>query len=364
MHSNLKIGKQIKHGGTGIVSNKLRRYVAMSHRIITALKYAFIIGFILFAIWSQNNLIITKEYIYTNPKIPKTFTGYTIAHISDLHNTGLNVVRAVKRSDPDIVVVSGDLTSDDGKYHNSVDILNELAKHYEVYIVFGEYDTDLVGLTSALSPSITVLENISVDLKATNINTDAFINEYIEKGVLKAFGEGDKDAIDYIEYTKKTLSEHADKVIRLSGLPCDVNSGTLIEDVYEFIGTDKSLFQIMAGHRAELFDIVKLVDVDLYLSGHTHGKDDVTLGYKRGTYASQGTTMFLSNGIGKISGEGTRILNYPSVTKIVLSDGTLREYNPLEKVLMHIMPNNSSQFNDDIGYREYKYTKEIENQED
>ena len=69
--------------------------------------------FILFFIWQNNAISITK-IDYHNPGIPSAFEGYTLVHISDLHNKifGGNqkyLLDKIKKEGPDIIVITGDL---------------------------------------------------------------------------------------------------------------------------------------------------------------------------------------------------------------------------------------------------------------
>jgi len=44
-----------------------------------------IAGMAIFCIWQNNSIVVTK-FDYSSPKITDGFNGFTIAHISDLHN--------------------------------------------------------------------------------------------------------------------------------------------------------------------------------------------------------------------------------------------------------------------------------------
>lgn len=80
-----------------------------------ALALAFImiiLGLVLFCMYQNNSIVITKSN-YKNPKIPSDFDGFTIAHISDLHNkmfgdNQAEILNNVRSLSPDIIVVTGD----------------------------------------------------------------------------------------------------------------------------------------------------------------------------------------------------------------------------------------------------------------
>ena len=41
--------------------------------------------FTVFAVWQNNDIVISRSE-YESEKVPEAFEGFTIAHISDLHN--------------------------------------------------------------------------------------------------------------------------------------------------------------------------------------------------------------------------------------------------------------------------------------
>ena len=95
----MKIGKQ------GRKPVELRRTITLGEKIGIILRVVILLAVIIGFIWAQNNFIFTKSYIYTSDSVPKTFVGYKIAHVSDIHNSNIGVVSAVNRADPDIIIV-------------------------------------------------------------------------------------------------------------------------------------------------------------------------------------------------------------------------------------------------------------------
>lgn len=78
-----------------------------SKHIVTIILRGLVLATIIFLVWSQNHLIVNRNYIYSDNDLPKSFVGYRILHISDICNTSNNVVSAAKHSEPDIIVLSG-----------------------------------------------------------------------------------------------------------------------------------------------------------------------------------------------------------------------------------------------------------------
>ena len=55
--------------------------------------------------------MITTEYKIISDKLPPAFDGFTIAHVSDLHNRefGNELIERVAAVKPDIIVITGDM---------------------------------------------------------------------------------------------------------------------------------------------------------------------------------------------------------------------------------------------------------------
>jgi predicted MPP superfamily phosphohydrolase len=289
--------------------------------------------------------------------VPKTFVGYNIAHVSDIHNSSIGVVNAVSRSNPDIILVTGGFTDDNGNYKNSVKILEKLSKIAPTYFVLGDNDSEYVdSILSSIDSGPIYLADNGIDIQAPEVDESAFINKYIGKGIVSKANNGDEDSLAYIEYTKKSLAEDSTAAIKISGLSFKSGLDGLIDETYSIIGTDKSQFQIMMANQVVLFDTLAKTDLDIVFSGQTHGSEMFGTFYKKGAYSASGTTLFLSGGIGNLDSYSSRIFNYPEITSITLSDGTIKQENPLERVLEYFMPEVKTKFDNDGGFKNYTYT--------
>ena len=74
---------------------------------------AIIIFFTVWMIWG-NFAVTVSEYSIESEKLPSAFDGFRIAQVSDLHNDELGVgisrlVAKLEETDPDIIVITGDL---------------------------------------------------------------------------------------------------------------------------------------------------------------------------------------------------------------------------------------------------------------
>ena len=89
------------------------------------------------------------------------------------------------------------------------------------------------------------------------------------------------------------------------------------------LGADPALPKVLLAHNPKLFETSR-GSVDLQLSGHTHGGQvnlapvmDRLLTYVSGVYQSEGSRLFVSNGLG-FTGLPFRLNAPPEIVKIVL----------------------------------------------
>lgn len=270
---------------------------------------ALFIGVImLFFIWQNNDIIVTQVN-YTNTKISKEFEGYTIAHISDLHNKGFgnnqkNLLKKIQGTSPDIIVITGDLI-DRRKYdldtamvfiHGAMDIA-------PVYYVSGNHEAwsgDYENIRNQLQSSgVQILDDHKVELIKG-------------AGTIEILGLSDPAFLTSNYMDKTNLSTLKKQLITLS---------------------DNSAFQILLSHRPELFDVYANEQIDLIFSGHAHGgqfrlpfiggliapNQGLFPKYTSGVYTQNESTLVVSRGLGN-SILPVRIFNRPEILVVTLHE--------------------------------------------
>lgn len=349
----MKIGKQ------GKAPVKLKRTTTTSQKIGAIFRIILLIALLLGLVWSQNNLVITKDYTYKSDRLPKTFVGYTIAHVTDLHNTGVSCIGAVERSNPDIILVTGGLIDDSNNYKKSAKDIKKLSNIAPTYYVLGEGDIAFKSeIQSAIGDSAVLIENGAISVPAPKVDESAFIDKYIGSKIINDANAGHELSQKYIEYTKKSLAEDANKTLMFSGFTANESANISLEEIYEVIGTEKEIFQVAMAHQIGMYEDLSNADIDIVFSGETHGTDmlkSMYPSYKKGVYNRYGTTLFLNGGVGNLSAYPSRLFNYPEVIAVTLSDGTIKDENPLEKLLSHFISDVGTKFDDDGGFKEYTY---------
>ena len=264
-------------------------------------------GTIIFC-YCENNVISVSEYDIVSDKIPESFDGFVIVHLSDLHNKlfGANqkrLVKHIKEQKPDMIVITGDLIdSNHPDVETGLLLAEEAIKIAPVYFVTGNHDnylsdTDTYALFSGLEKlGVRVLDDEAVEL-------------YLDDGdeVISLLGIDD-ETVSYTSRLKETLSELTDK------------------------GKTDPVFTLLLAHQPQRLPEYSEFDIDLVLSGHAHGgqfripfiggfvaPDQGFLPeYTKGDYEKNGTHMIVSAGLGN-SVIPLRLLNRPEVVKITFN---------------------------------------------
>ena len=254
-----------------------------------------------------NTALELNTYTISSSKLPQSFDGYRIAHVSDLHNEEMGkdnekLLAMLRNADPDMIAITGDLI--DSRSTNveiALNFIREAVKIAPCYYVTGnhearvnEYDELKSGMESA---GVIVLEDaqteISLDgdtITLIGVNDPSYQTDYL-------FGD----------------------------------SETVMNTKLEELHTENGEFTVLLSHRPELFDTYADHGLDLVLSGHVHGgqfrlpfigglvapNQGLFPEYDAGIYTEGNTNMLVSRGIGN-SILPFRINNRPEVILIEL----------------------------------------------
>ncbi len=268
---------------------------------------AVLIAVVVWVAWS-NAAIELNTYIIVSSRLPESFNGYRIAHVSDLHNAQIGtdnekLLTLLKEANPDMIAITGDLID---SRNTNVDIalqfVKEAVKIAPCYYVTGNHEARInayselrYGLTSA---GVTVLED-------TSVNVDI-----------------DGEAITLIGVNDPSFE--TDYLIG--------DSETVMQSKLSKLLTDGDGFTILLSHRPELFDTYAAHDLDLILSGHAHGgqfripfvggvvapNQGFFPEFDAGIYTEGNTSMLVSRGVGN-SIVPFRVNNRPEIILIELN---------------------------------------------
>jgi predicted MPP superfamily phosphohydrolase len=253
-----------------------------------------------YSAFNGSTILVVKELTVPVKTLPKNMSGFTIVHLSDLHIGNRlteewlkKTVKKTNRLNPDLVVITGDLsdiTGLDHKTHYIIDHLSRLKAKYGIIAVTGNHEYD-EGLYTF--PEITKETGILV-LR----NESATISEVIQVvGINDPF-----------------VGESGDK-------------GPDLEAAMKDIDPQKPI--ILLSHRPKYFDEAIQYGVDLQLSGHTHGGQpppwELLVGlafkYSYGLYKVGDSYIHVSGGTG-LYGVPMRLFTHNEITKITLTRPT------------------------------------------
>ena len=254
-----------------------------------------------------NTALELNTYTVSSAKLPESFDGYRIAHVSDLHNTEMGkdnekLLAMLRDADPDMIAITGDLIdSRDTDIEIALQFVREAVKIAPCYYVTG--------------------------------NHEARVNEY---GALKAGMEA--AGVTVLEDVKTKISMEGETITLIGvndpSYQTDYlfgDSETVMNTKLEELHSEKDGFTVLLSHRPELFDTYADHGMDLVLSGHAHGgqfrlpfigglvapNQGLFPEYDAGIYTEGNTNMLVSRGVGN-SILPFRINNRPEVILIEL----------------------------------------------
>lgn len=266
-------------------------------------------------------MIITFWLVYTNTNvkvtnleiksgnIPKSFDGFKIAHVSDLHSKDWKekLTDSIKNNEPDIIVVTGDLIdSSDLNFDNALNFIKEGQKICPIYFVSGNHE--------AWNGKYHILKNELIKEGVTVLDNE---KAFLTKGKDKILLLGLKDP-DFME-TNESFSRN-------------IASESIVNEIKE-IKEDYKEYKILLSHRPELFDEYLEGGVDLILSGHAHGgqfripfvggvvapNQGLFPEFTSGIYRKEKSQMVVSRGLGN-SIIKVRVNNMPELIIVELKN--------------------------------------------
>ena len=249
------------------------------------------------AVADSNLRLVTTEYRLSYPNLPAGFEGYRILQLSDLHGAvfgkdNARLLAAVRKTQPDLIALTGDLADESTDLETVDALLGALAEIAPVYYVSGNHEWAARRLRSL----IPMLE---------------------------------RHGVRYLRNEWMYLEQNGDSIVLLGVEdPCGPADMPKPDAV---AAAAPEGFRLMLAHRNELAEQYPELPVDLLLVGHAHGgvwripgvgglldhryrlfPDDA-----EGVIASGRMNMVVSRGLGNI-GLSFRLLNNPELVLVTL----------------------------------------------
>lgn len=255
-------------------------------------------------IYTGNTAIGITHYSVSSPDLPEGFDPFIIAQVSDLHNDNFgknqkNLINAIEKSSPDMIVVTGDLIdSRKPDVEIAMDFIWQAMELAPVYYATGNHE-------SRIPEEYGQLESQMIEAGVQVLRDQAIPID----PQLQIIGLEDPDFNWYL------AGEDAGSAIqeKLSGL------------------LEENLYTILLSHRPELFQAYSAAGANLVFTGHAHGgqfripfiggvaapDQGFFPEYSEGIHQQDSTTMVVSRGLGN-SIFPFRINNPPELVVVTL----------------------------------------------
>jgi predicted MPP superfamily phosphohydrolase len=254
--------------------------------ISLAVAIAILLALVAWTVWG-NTALEQNTYTIQCDHLSKSFDGYRIAHISDLHNAEMGknnekLLAMLRDAQPDVIAITGDLI--DSRNTNisiALQFAKEAVRIAPCYYVTGNHESrvsDYDKLKSGLLElGVVVLENEKMEIHRNEESITVFgVNDpSFETGYILG------DAVSVMNHSLQQLEGEEN-------------------------------FTVLLSHRPELMDVYAEHGVDLVLSGHAHGgqfrlpllggvfapNQGMFPKYDSGLFEKENTKMIVSRGIG------------------------------------------------------------------
>lgn len=256
-----------------------------------------------FVYWQNFTLQVEPVELFFE-SLPPQFDGLRVAELSDLHGrsfgkNNVRLLRTLQKARPDMICICGDLFDEKTDLTMLEPLLTGLTDIAPVYYVTGNHEWQVKNLREILQKmrawGVTVLENEGRVFSRGGA-------EMVVAGVHDPCGP----------YDMKTPA-------------------ALVRELRSAQGND---FILMLSHRNDELAMWSQLGVQLVLSGHCHGgvvrlpfvggvfgtRRELFPEYDAGVYRQDGTTLFVSRGLG-YTNVHFRLFNRPHVPIMILRSG-------------------------------------------
>lgn len=244
----------------------------------------------------------TVHYTLESPKVEKPIK---MALLTDLHGSWYGkeqreLIRAIDKEAPDVVLWGGDIFDDNVSYEKSEETLAILTKKYDCYYVTGNHEfwsNDIDNILEIIrSYGVTVLsgEVKTIEIKGQKINICGVDDPAYDMYVI-----GSPSILQQLEQMKEQR--------------------------------DNTYYSILLSHRPEYYDQYSRYQYDLTLCGHAHGGQWRIPGilngvfapdqglfpqYAGGLYEYEGGNMVVSRGLDRWGIKLPRVFNRPELVMV------------------------------------------------
>jgi len=186
----------------------------------------------------ENNHLTVSDYVFESKKVPESFDGFKIVHVSDLHNksfgkNNIKLFELIEAQNPDIIVISGDLVD---------------SRHTDKKVAL-----DFLKVASKIAP--------------TFYTTGNHEGRFPESEMAEFLRDAEKMGATVLTHDTVTLTI-GDEKIYLCGIADGLRRRKNLKSLMK--GTDDVL-TLLISHRPQYGKLYARCGADLTFSGHAHG---------------------------------------------------------------------------------------------
>ncbi len=281
--------------------------------VIGGLLATVLFGVIFYGSFFGTQHIVVKQVDYTSSRLPKGFDGYRIVQISDLHSGSFSdkpeaierLVERVNEQRADLILFTGDLVNARAdELDPFMDVLSRLSAPDGVYSILGNHDYGTYYRWDTQDGSERSLEELC--RREGRLGWHLLRNDHV-------------------------ILHHRGDSIALIGVENDGNPPfpQLADLPHAMSGTD-GMFRILMSHDPTHWqrEVVPTTDIDLTLSGHTHGAQFMLFGFSpsrwvyneyAGMYREGDQSLYINTGFGYV-GLPFRFGVWPEITVFTLHE--------------------------------------------
>lgn len=270
-----------------------------------------IVAFALFCVAAFWQGLTVRHYVETTDKV---LSPIRIAVLTDFHDSSYGksektLIAAIKKQDPDLILLVGDIADDERSHDATEQLLSAIGSEYTCYYVTGNHEY--------WSNEINAIKDMIRSYGVTVLEGDSKIVQVGEQKI-RLCGVDDPDGFRSAYHTDHDAAESWQDQFNA----CKAQTG---DDIYS----------ILMSHRPELVEEYQDSGFDLVVAGHAHGGQFRIPGILNGFYSpNQGYFP-------KYAGGRYELGNTTMIVSRGLSKSRLpRIFNPPELVIMNIKPAN------------------------
>lgn len=273
----------------GLAWHPIKKYATPIAQILRLVVF---ICILIGTFYGPTHLVVKKAEVKSQ-EVPESFNGYRIVQFTDLHLASFEhhptmirtLVDTINALHPDMIVFTGDLVNTE--YHELLPYIADLSRlnaRDGVFSILGNHDYHTYTRNLTEAEQAKGLERLKTLQRA--MDWDLLLNEnrIIRKG-------NDSIAIIGVENDGKPPFPERGDLRRASA------------------GVEKAVFKILLSHDPSHWKrkVVEQTDIQLTLSGHTHGMQLMLFGWSpskyvypewRGMYTENKQSLYVSLGVG------------------------------------------------------------------